>query len=116
MVGGSRSGTAALREVPLLLAVLFLGTNLLAAVDMAVAGVPTFPFVAARFSVAGLLLLGPARLLGGAVHPVDWESTRWGFTLGVAVTTVSGPHSSAQGRFEKTCSRSGLRVARCPRL
>lgn len=70
MVGGSGSGTAALMEAPLLLGVFFLGTNLLA-VDMAVAGVPPFLFVAARFSVAGLLLLGLARLLGRVVHPVD---------------------------------------------
>jgi len=62
----------------------------LATVDMAVAGVPPFLLVAARFSVAGLLLLGIARLLRRVVHPVDWGSTRWGFTLGVAVTAVSG--------------------------
>ncbi len=70
MVGGFGSGTAALREAPLLLAVLFLGTNLLA-VDMVVFGVPPFLFVAARFSVTELLLLGLARLLGRVVHPVD---------------------------------------------
>jgi drug/metabolite transporter (DMT)-like permease len=53
---------AALVEASLLLGVLFLGTNPVA-VKVAVAEFPPIPFVAMRFSLAGLLLLALVALL-----------------------------------------------------
>jgi drug/metabolite transporter (DMT)-like permease len=52
-----------LTEASLLLAVLFLGTNPVA-VKVAVSEVPLLPFVAMRFTLAGLLLLVVVLLLG----------------------------------------------------
>ena len=53
-----RKGRAELlTEASLLLAVFFLGTNFVA-VKYAVGGIPPLPFVAMRFTLAGLLLLG----------------------------------------------------------
>ena len=58
-----RKGRAKLlTEASLLLAVFFLGTNFVA-VKYAVVGVPPLPFVALRFTLAGLLLLGLLRVL-----------------------------------------------------
>jgi drug/metabolite transporter (DMT)-like permease len=50
-------------ELPLIAAVLLLGTNPVA-VKVAVSEVPVLPFVALRFTAAGLLLIVLARLLG----------------------------------------------------
>ena len=57
-----KSRAAVLTEASLLLAVLFLGTNPVA-VKVAVAEVLALPFVALRFILAGLLLLGLVALL-----------------------------------------------------
>lgn len=88
-------------EVSLLLAVLLLGTNPVA-VKAAVLEIPPLPFVALRFTVAGLLALGVAGLLGvaGGVGRRDLLSmigvgvvgvglNNTFFTLGVSQTTAS---------------------------
>lgn len=93
--------TTALTEASLLLAVFFLGTNFVA-VKYAVGGIPPLPFVALRFTLAGLLLLGLLRILS----PKSWPGRRdlvsmvgvgvlgvgmnnVAFTLGVSMTTAS---------------------------
>jgi drug/metabolite transporter (DMT)-like permease len=58
-----KSKTSHGTELFLLVAVLLLGTNPVA-VKYAVSAVPPLPFVALRFTAAGLLLLGAARCLG----------------------------------------------------
>ena len=88
-------------EASLLLAVLFLGTNPVA-VKLAVAEIPPLPFVAIRFTLAGLLLLGfvalleTSRRLGGrdllsmaGVGLVGVGANNVAFTLGVGMTTAS---------------------------
>ncbi|MGH3145830.1 MAG: DMT family transporter [Rubrobacter sp.] len=88
-------------EASLLLAVLFLGTNPVA-VKYAVGQIPPLPFVALRFTLAGLLLLGLARILSPKSLPNrrDLVSMAWvglvgvgmnnvAFTLGVSMTTAS---------------------------
>jgi drug/metabolite transporter (DMT)-like permease len=88
-------------EASLLLAVLFLGTNPVA-VKYAVAEIPPLPFVALRFTAAGLLALGVAWLLGvaGGIGRKDLLSlagvgivgvgmNNVFFTLGVSQTTAS---------------------------
>ncbi len=99
MNGGRKA--ALLSEVPLLSAVFALGTNPVA-VKYAVGEVPALPFVAFRFTLAGLLLLFILRLLG------RWEPLEKGdllrlsalgivgvglnnvlFTFGVGTTTAS---------------------------
>src|SRR5215211_9080510 len=55
--------TALVTEATLLLAVLFLGTNPVA-VKVAVSEVPALPFVAMRFTLAGLLLVVIVLLVG----------------------------------------------------
>jgi drug/metabolite transporter (DMT)-like permease len=89
-----------LTEASLLLAVLFLGTNPVA-VKVAVSEVPPLPFVAMRFTLAGLLLLAVVLLLGldrpgrrGMVSMVGVGLVGVGmnnvaFTLGVSMTTAS---------------------------
>ena len=67
-VTGTEDRTATLTEASLLLAVLFLGTNPVA-VKVAVAEFPPLPFVAVRFTVAGLLLLGLVALLESGGRP-----------------------------------------------
>ena len=57
-----------LTEASLLLAVFFLGTNPVA-VKLAVADVPPLPFVAMRFVLAGLVVLGLVLLLGLGDRP-----------------------------------------------
>lgn len=97
---GARSRAATLTEASLL-AVLFLGTNPVA-VKVAVAEFPPMPFVAVRFTVAGLLLLGLVALLetGGRPGARDLPSmagaglvgvgeNNVAFTLGVGMTTAS---------------------------
>jgi drug/metabolite transporter (DMT)-like permease len=92
---------AALTEVSLLLAVLFLGTNPVA-VKLAVADVPPLPFVTIRFLLAGLVLLPVALLLGrgrevgrrdllamAGVGFVGVGMNNVAFTLGVSMTTAS---------------------------
>ncbi len=92
---------AALTEVSLLLAVLFLGTNPVA-VKLAVLDVPPLQFVAIRFLLAGLLLLLVALLLGrgwevgrkdllsmAGVGLVGAGMNNVAFTLGVSMTTAS---------------------------
>ena len=100
-VTDSKDRTALVTEASLLLAVLFLGTNFVA-VKYAVSGIPPLPFVALRFTLAGLLLLGLVRILS----PKSWPGRRdlvsmvgvgvvgvgmnnVAFTLGVSMTTAS---------------------------
>ena len=87
-------------EASLLLAVLFLGTNPVA-VKIAVSEVPPLLFVAARFTLAGLLLLVLVLLLRlerpgrrdalsmAAVGLVGVGMNNIAFTLGVSMTTAS---------------------------
>ncbi len=100
MVG--RKDRATLVEASLLLAVLFLGTNPVA-VKVAVAEFPPVPFVAMRFTLAGLLLLAlvaflepgdgwPGRrdlLSLAGVGLVGVGANNVAFTLGVSMTTAS---------------------------
>ena len=96
-----KRGTATLTELSLLLAVLFLGTNPVA-VKVAVAEFPPLPFVAMRFTVAGLLVLGLVHLLGSGEGPgrrdlltmagvglIGVGANNVAFTLGVSMTTAS---------------------------
>ena len=98
---GPEDKTSTLTEASLLLAVLFLGTNPVA-VKVAVAEIPPLPFVAVRFTAAGLLLLGLVALLetGGRPGGRDLLSmagvgllgvgaNNVAFTLGVGMTTAS---------------------------
>jgi drug/metabolite transporter (DMT)-like permease len=100
-VTGTEDRTATLTEASLLLAVLFLGTNPVA-VKVAVAEFPPLPFVAVRFTVAGLLLLGLVALLESGGRPGGRElismagvgligvgANNVAFTLGVGMTTAS---------------------------
>jgi drug/metabolite transporter (DMT)-like permease len=89
-----------LTEASLLLAVLFLGTNPVA-VKVAVSEVPPLPFVAARFTLAGLLLLVIVLLLRlerpgrrdmlsmAGVGLVGVGMNNAAFTFGVSMTTAS---------------------------
>src|SRR5215211_5507824 len=89
-----------LTEASLLLAVLFLGTNPVA-VKLAVLEVPPLPFVAIRFTLAGLVVLGLVLLLGrdgpgrgdllrmAGVGFVGVGMNNVAFTLGVSMTTAS---------------------------
>ena len=93
---------AALVEASLLLAVLFLGTNPVA-VKVAVAELPPIPFVAMRFTLAGLLLFVLVALLEpregrpgrrdllslAAVGLLGVGANNLAFTLGVSMTTAS---------------------------
>jgi len=97
-----RKDRAALVEASLLLAVLFLGTNPVA-VKVAVAEFPPMPFVAMRFTLAGLLLFVLVALLEpregrpgrrdllslAAVGLVGVGANNVAFTLGVSMTTAS---------------------------
>ncbi len=76
-------------ELFLLVAVLLLGTNPVA-VKYAVSAVPPLPFVALRFTVAGLLLLGAVRFLGagGGVERKDLLAMMGVGALGVGATNV----------------------------
>jgi len=100
-VTGVRDRAAALTEVSLLLAVLFLGTNPVV-VKVAVAEVPPLPFVAMRFVLAGLVVLVFALILEPGARPVGREllsmagvgllgvgMNNVAFTLGVSMTTAS---------------------------
>jgi len=89
-----------LTEASLLLAVFFLGTNPVA-VKLAVLEVPPLPFVAIRFVLAGLVVLGLALLLGrdgpgrsdllrmAGVGFVGVGMNNVAFTFGVSMTTAS---------------------------
>lgn len=92
---------AALTEGSLLLAVLFLGTNPVA-VKIAVGDVLPLPFVATRFTVAGLLLLGLVLFLKAGdrvsrrdvltmagVGALGVGANNIAFTFGVSMTTAS---------------------------
>ena len=91
---------AALGEISLLLAVLFLGTNPVA-VKVAVRDVPQLPFVSLRFVLAGLVLLALVLLLKedrppgrdllsmAAVGVVGVGLNNIAFTFGVSLTTAS---------------------------
>jgi drug/metabolite transporter (DMT)-like permease len=91
---------AALAEISLLLAVLFLGTNPVA-VKVAVRDVPQLPFVSLRFVLAGLVLLALVLLLKedrpprrdllsmAAVGVVGVGLNNIAFTFGVSLTTAS---------------------------
>ena len=91
-----------LTEVSLLLAVLFLGTNPVA-VKVAVSEIPPLPFVAMRFTLAGLLLLSLVALIEregcvpgrrdvlslAGVGLIGVGANNVAFTLGVSMTTAS---------------------------
>jgi drug/metabolite transporter (DMT)-like permease len=97
-----RKDRAALVEASLFLAVLFLGTNPVA-VKVAVAEFPPLPFVAMRFTLAGLLLLALVALLEqgngrpgrrdllslAGVGLVGVGANNVAFTHGVSMTTAS---------------------------
>ena len=96
-----KDGAAVLREASLLMAVFFLGTNPVA-LKVAVMDVPPLPFVAARFLLAGLVLLPVALLLGrgreigrrdllpmAGVGFVGVAMNNAAVTLGVSMTTAS---------------------------
>jgi drug/metabolite transporter (DMT)-like permease len=101
-MAGRKDRAAALLEVSLLLAVLFLGTNPVA-VKVAVAEFPPLPFVAMRFTLAGLLLLALVALLEqgngrpgrrdllslAGVGLVGVGANNVAFTHGVSMTTAS---------------------------
>jgi drug/metabolite transporter (DMT)-like permease len=87
--GRERSKAAPQAELLLLMAVLLLGTNPVA-VKYAVSAVPALPFVALRFTVAGLLLLGAVRYLrsGGGIERKDLLAMVGVGVLGVGMTNV----------------------------
>jgi drug/metabolite transporter (DMT)-like permease len=101
-MAGRKDRGATLVEASLLTAVLFLGTNPVA-VKVAVTEFPPIPFVAVRFTVAGLLLLALVALLEPAdgrpgrrdllslagVGLVGVGANNVAFTLGVSMTTAS---------------------------
>ncbi|HVD35440.1 MAG TPA: DMT family transporter [Rubrobacter sp.] len=101
-MAGRKDRAAALLEASLLLAVLFLGTNPVA-VKVAVAEFPPLPFVAMRFTLAGLLLLALVALLEqgngrpgrrdllslAGVGLVGVGANNVAFTHGVSMTTAS---------------------------
>jgi drug/metabolite transporter (DMT)-like permease len=101
-MAGRKDRSATLVEASLLLAVLFLGTNPVA-VKVAVAEFPPVPFVAIRFTLAGLLLLALVALLEpgdkrpdrrdivslAGVGLVGVGANNVAFTIGVSMTTAS---------------------------
>ena len=101
-MAGRKDRAATLVEATLLLAFLFLGTNPVA-VKVAVAQFPPVPFVAMRFTLAGLLLLALVALLDpgdrrpgrrdilslAGVGLVGVGANNVAFTLGVSMTTAS---------------------------
>jgi len=101
-MAGRKDRAAALLEASLLLAVFFLGTNPVA-VKVAVAEFPPLPFVAMRFTLAGLLLLALVALLEqrngrpgrrdllslAGVGLVGVGANNVAFTHGVSMTTAS---------------------------
>jgi drug/metabolite transporter (DMT)-like permease len=101
-MAGSKDRASTLVEASLLLAVLFLGTNPVA-VKVAVAEFPPVPFVAMRFTLAGLLLLALVALLEPAdgrpgrrdllslagVGILGVGANNVAFTIGVSMTTAS---------------------------
>jgi drug/metabolite transporter (DMT)-like permease len=92
--------TTLVTEASLLLAVLFLGTNPVA-VKVAVSEVPALPFVAMRFTLAGLLLLVIVFLVGldrpgrrdllsmAGIGLLGVGMNNVSFTFGVSMTTAS---------------------------
>ena len=100
MTSRKRRGSAFV-EVSLLLTVFFFGTNF-TAVKYVVESVPPIPFAAARFTLAGLLLL-PVALLSGSdgrlarrdllpmlgLGLVGVTATQSVFTVGVSLTTAA---------------------------
>ena len=86
---GGQSKATHHTELTLLMAVLLLGTNPVA-VKYAVSAVPPLPFVALRFTVAGLLLLGAVRYLrsGGGVERRDLLSMIGVGAIGVGMTNM----------------------------
>ena len=101
-MAGRKDRSATLVEASLLLAVLFLGTNPVA-VKVAVAEFPPVPFVAMRFTLAGLLLLALVALLEpkdgrpgrrdilslAGVGLLGVGANNVAFTFGVSMTTAS---------------------------
>src|SRR5215210_64386 len=101
-MAGRKDRSATLVEASLLLAVLFLGTNPVA-VKVAVAELPPVPFVAMRFTLAGLLLLALVALLEpgegrpgrrdilslAGVGLVGVGANNVAFIIGVSMTTAS---------------------------
>jgi drug/metabolite transporter (DMT)-like permease len=87
-VSGFKDRAAVVTEASLLLAVLFLGSNFVA-VKYTVGEVPPLPFVAARFTLAGLVALALVRAPwsqgasrgGGTCSPWrGWVCWAWGQT------------------------------------
>ncbi len=100
-MSGSKDRAAVVTEASLLLAVLFLGSNFVA-VKYTVGEVPPLPFVAARFTLAGLVALAFVRGLepGGGLGRRDLlamagvgvlgvGANNVAVTLGVSMTTAS---------------------------
>jgi drug/metabolite transporter (DMT)-like permease len=100
LMSGEEGRAEWLTEASLLVAVVFLGTNPVA-VKVTVSEVPPLPFVAARFTLAGLLLLVNVLVLGldrpgrrdilsmAGVGLVSVGVNNVAFTLGVSMTTAS---------------------------
>jgi drug/metabolite transporter (DMT)-like permease len=100
LMSGEEGRAEWLTEASLLVAVVFLGTNPVA-VKVTVSEVPPLPFVAARFTLAGLLLLVNVLVLGldrpgrrdilsmAGVGLVGVGVNNVAFTLGVSMTTAS---------------------------
>jgi len=86
---GERAKSAHRTELFLLVAVLLLGTNPVA-VKYAVTAVAPLPFVALRFTVAGLLLLGAVRCLrsGGGIERRDLLAMMGVGAVGVGMTNM----------------------------
>lgn len=85
---GERSKATRRTELFLILAVLLLGTNPVA-VKYAVSTIAPLPFVALRFTVAGLLLLGAVRFLGsGGVERKDLLAMMGVGAVGVGMTNM----------------------------
>jgi drug/metabolite transporter (DMT)-like permease len=99
-VSGLKDRTTLVTEASLLLAVLFLGTNPVA-VKVAVLELPALPFVAMRFTLAGLLLLVIVLLVGlerpgrrdllsmAGIGLLGVGMNNVSFTFGVSMTTAS---------------------------
>lgn len=86
---GERSKATQRTELFLILAVLLLGTNPVA-VKYAVSTIAPLPFVALRFTVAGLLLLGAVRFLGsgGGIERKDLLAMMGVGAVGVGMTNM----------------------------
>jgi len=85
-----KNRSATLTEASLLLAVVFLGTNPVA-VKVAVAESPPLPFVAMRFTLAGLLLLTLVALFEARLCRSCGGTRRWLWPHTRSCSGASGP-------------------------